>query len=121
MYKGSCLCGKVKYEIADAPISASSCYCKMCQKQHGAAFATYVSIFRTDLVYLSDLAELSSFRSSEGVTRKFCGTCGSNIEWSGNKHPEKTSIALATFDTKYNPEHIFNIHFEDRASWYDIS
>ncbi len=89
MYSGSCLCGEVKYKILSEPEKVSHCHCSMCQKQHGAAFATYASFPKNELVYTSELSSLAEYNSSESIKRKFCKICGSSIEWSGSlKYPD---------------------------------
>ena len=84
----------------------------MCQKQHGAMFATYASLPKSDLVYRLSLDSLMSYNSSSSIMRKFCKMCGSNIEWSGSKdYPDWVSVAISTLDTLYEPlfiEDIFN-------------
>jgi hypothetical protein len=45
MHKGSCLCGAVAYELISEPKAVTHCHFKMCQKQHGAAFATFDTPF----------------------------------------------------------------------------
>lgn len=118
MYKGSCLCGAVMYELAAAPKAATHCHCRMCQKQHGAAFATYVSVKKTEFRYLAGEALLTVYKSSAHIRRKFCSQCGSNIEWSGSeKYPDWVSVAIATLDTPFKPEHIKDIHLESKACW----
>ena len=118
MYKGSCLCGSVTYELKTEPKAVSHCHCRMCQKQHGAAFATYASLPKDDFSYLSGVEDLVSFNSSETIERKFCKKCGSSIEWSGSKEfPSWVSIAISTFDTPYNPKEIKQIYLESRACW----
>lgn len=118
MYKGSCLCGCVMFELMSEPKAAVNCHCRMCQKQHGAAFATYVSVPENDLVYLSGLDMLSTYNSSEGIARKFCRRCGSNIEWSGShKFPGWVSVALASLDTPVKPKKISDIHLESKVGW----
>lgn len=118
MHKGSCLCGEVQYKLTCEPERVSHCHCSMCQKQHGAAFATYVSIPESHLVYLSGEYLLSSYHSSNGVVRKFCRDCGSNIEWAnGAESPEWVSVSLATFDTEYCPVDIVNIYSETSVCW----
>ena len=113
MYKGSCLCGDIKYELMREPIEVSHWHCAMCQKQHGAMFATYASLPKSDLVYLSGLDNLISFNSSDSIMRKFCGICGSNIEWSGSKYyPDWVSIAISTLDTVYDPPYIEDINMD---------
>ncbi|TQV88265.1 GFA family protein [Aliikangiella coralliicola] len=118
MYKGSCLCGKVSYELHSEPKAVSHCHCNMCQKQHGAAFATYASLPKSDLSYISGSEVLASYNSSESVVRKFCSNCGSSIEWSSSKKfPSWVSIAIATLDTPYNPSKIKNIYQASSVCW----
>ena len=34
---GSCLCGQVRFEVTEPPVSASYCHCTRCQKRTGTA------------------------------------------------------------------------------------
>ena len=118
MYTGSCLCGEITFELKVEPSWVSNCYCKMCQKQHGAAFATYASVLKKDFAYLSGTTFLCSYNSSGSIERKFCSACGSNIEWSGSEeHPEWVSIAIGCFNTPFEPKAVSNIHTESEACW----
>jgi len=120
MYKGSCLCGKITYKITCEPEKVSHCHCTMCQKQHGAAFATYASFSKENLIYLSGQDSLSSYNSSGGIARKFCSHCGSSIEWSGSSdHPDWVAIAISTLDTAYQPKEITHIFAETAVCWLD--
>jgi len=113
MYKGSCLCGEIQYELSSEPVKVSHCHCTMCQKQHGAKFATYASLPKSDLVYLSGLDSLISYNSSASIMRKFCKICGSSIEWSGSEdYPDRVSIAISTLDTVYDPPFIKDIFID---------
>lgn len=119
MYQGSCLCGSITYELSSEPVKVSHCHCKMCQKQHGAAFATYARVPVKDLVYTSGTENLSIYNSSATVARKFCKVCGSSLEWNaGASLPEWTSITLASLDTPYQPENIIDLCTETRVSWF---
>jgi hypothetical protein len=42
MIKGSCLCGKVKFEISGEPSSLSYCHCSRCRKAAGVFSAVLV-------------------------------------------------------------------------------
>lgn len=109
MLNGSCLCGAVKYELSCTPIRVSHSHCKMCQKQHGAAFATYLTLPLNDRNYLSGEVLLLEYKSSNNVIRKFCSSCGSNIEWFQLSDPHNTAITLSTLDTEFKPSKIDNI------------
>lgn len=120
MHKGSCLCGKVQFEITAEPKAASHCHCRICQKQHGAAFATYVSVKKSDFRYTAGEEFLTSYNSSANIQRKFCYVCGSNIEWSGSEsHPDWVSVTLASFDTEFIPVSIKSVHIDSRVCWLD--
>lgn len=118
MHQGSCLCGRVKYRIDCEPEVVGNCHCTMCQKQHGAAFATYVSVKRKFFEYIQGSDKLTSYNSSENINRKFCSACGSNIEWSGSKaYPDWVSVPLATFDTKFKPTKVQDYYHESKCQW----
>ena len=119
MHKGSCLCGEITYKITSEPKAITSCHCAMCQKQHGAAFATYGSIPANDLVYLTGENNISTYKSSDTVTRTFCKLCGSNLTWHDtSKYPEWISIAVSTLDTKLSISKVKDIYVETKVSWH---
>src|SRR3569833_2645181 len=74
MYKGSCLCGAVHYEIRGDVAYSSNCFCTMCQKQHGAASGPYVNVARADLVFTRGADAITRYTSSPGVARSSCTT-----------------------------------------------
>ena len=77
--RGSCLCGKVRYEISrlDSPIR--HCSCRTCRKAHAAAFNTSCAVKREHFNWLAGTELLRSFESSPGKLRYFCGSCGSQL------------------------------------------
>ena len=122
MNKASCLCGAVKLKIDADPVKVSHCHCKMCQKQHGAAYATYARFRRDDVKYLQGEDKLTVYNSSEDVLRKFCRNCGSNIEWGcSERFPQWVAIALAAFDNDVKLPEIKELHLESKACWLALS
>lgn len=122
MYSGSCLCGKVKYQVLSEFKNVTNCHCNMCQKHHGAAFATYASVPIQDLVYTSGEELLTSYNSSGSIVRKFCSCCGSSLEWGGSlKFPDWTSIAIATLDVEFEPKVVKDIFTESMVCWLKSS
>ena len=97
------------------------CHCGMCRKAHGAAFATYASLARRRFRLKSGESALRAFRSSESVTREFCGTCGSSLFWSDGEHPEAIGIALGTLDGDPGGRPEAHIYAKDRAPWDEIT
>lgn len=118
--RGSCLCGGVRYELAQPPLRLTHCHCSQCRKGHGAAFATYAQVGARDLRYLSGAKLIRRFRSSPQVQRSFCGVCGSNLtfEWQGD--PDRLWIAAGGFDDDPGVRANCHIYVGSRAPWYEI-
>lgn len=62
--KGSCLCGEVKYEINSSLHNVGHCYCSMCRKSHGAAFATYAALDPDKFQWISGADCVTEYISS---------------------------------------------------------
>jgi len=118
MINGSCLCGAIKFTVAGNFDSVSHCHCKMCQKQHGAAYATYARFNREDLHYIRGESQLTIYNSSDDILRKFCKTCGSNIEWTRSiANPKKVGLAVGLFDSEFTCKAIKDLHLESKEKW----
>lgn len=118
MYFGSCLCGKVKYQISGELKNVSHCHCTMCQKAHGAAFGSYGNALRDEFRFIQGEDMVASYMSSPAVTRTFCRICGSTLQWfSEEKYKEWVSISLGTLDTPFLPKTQKHIFTETQASW----
>lgn len=95
-HTGKCLCGAIKLEVMGEPEWVSHCHCPSCQKATSAAFATYAG-FKAEMVKITG-DPLKVFRSSPGVTRKFCGQCGSAISFEGETWPGQIHLHLVLLD-----------------------
>lgn len=121
MLRGSCLCGAIGYEIRGPLGRASHCHCSMCRKAHGAAFATYARVERTDFALVSGADEIASFRSSPEVVRTFCRRCGSNLQFISDKRPSSFALALGTLDDDPGVQASFHIFVASKAAWFEIT
>ena len=122
LFHGSCLCGAVQYELQSAPKAVSHCHCSQCRKGHGAAFASYGSVLRTDLQIVSGADRITAYPSSEFVVREFCSGCGSSLFWSKQQGDYEAwiSVALGTLDTPFTPKNQQHVEVTSKASWYEI-
>ncbi len=76
-YTGSCLCNRVTFSVNSFSEKAANCYCTMCQKFHGAAFATLVEV--AGLTWDSGIEYLKHYTAANGTIRTFCNECGSSL------------------------------------------
>ncbi|MBB5448053.1 MULTISPECIES: GFA family protein [unclassified Paraburkholderia] len=78
-FKGSCLCGSVRYEIEHLDSPIEHCHCVTCRKAHAAAFATTARVSRERFRWTAGKHLLRAFESSPGKLRHFCSVCGSHL------------------------------------------
>ena len=78
MISGSCLCGKVKYEISGEVGDIVHCHCQTCRKAHGSAFSSVAAVNDNEFC-LTGADSLGCFESSPGKKRYFCSNCGTQV------------------------------------------
>ncbi|MCW8905927.1 MAG: GFA family protein [Sedimenticola sp.] len=79
-YKGSCLCGKVHFEIEGVFESFYLCHCRYCRKDTGSAHASNLFSSSARLHWLSGEEGVSTFAlPSTQHARSFCSHCGSAL------------------------------------------
>jgi ADP-ribosyl-[dinitrogen reductase] hydrolase len=78
-YRGSCLCGAVRYEVDRLDMPIGHCHCTTCRKAHAAAFATTAGVMRAHFRWLAGEDKTTAYESSPGKLRRFCSICGTQI------------------------------------------
>ena len=120
MIRGSCLCGGVRYEIEGELHDTQNCHCNMCQKAHGAAFATYAAVDPRDVRFAQGAELISRYRSSQEAERSFCSRCGSNLMFEPKATPHEAWIAVGGFDSEPPERPGQHIFVDSKAPWYEI-
>ena len=87
VHKGSCLCGKITFEVTGDFESFFLCHCERCRKDTGSAHAANLFSATAELKWLSgeNMVRTFDFQSS-GHIKSFCPDCGSalpNIQMNG--------------------------------------
>jgi ADP-ribosyl-[dinitrogen reductase] hydrolase len=78
-FKGSCLCGTVRYEIDQLDMPIGHCHCTTCRKAYAAAFATTAGVMRRHFRWTAGEEKINAYESSPGKLRKFCSVCGTHL------------------------------------------
>ena len=76
---GGCLCGSVRYELAEAPTSYGACHCNMCRKFSGG-IELGIQVM-ADGIKFEPTETLAIYTSSDWAERGFCISCGSSVFW----------------------------------------
>lgn len=119
MITGSCLCGKVEYEIAGQVGDIVHCHCKTCRKAHGAAFSSVAAVDDSDFK-LSGGDMLNAFESSKGKRRYFCSNCGTQV-YAKREGTGHVILRLGSLDSDPCSREKSHIWTSEKASWYSTN
>ena len=96
---GGCLCGAVRWQSAEAPITTRACWCRDCQYL-GAGSGTVGACFRTASFSVtgttSDYASVAD--SGNRMHRRFCPRCGTPLFSEAEARPHLIFVRVGTFD-----------------------
>jgi hypothetical protein len=120
MYRGSCLCGEVRYEIRGALGPVYFCHCSRCRKANGSAFLAGAQFEPDDFHLVSGAELLKDFESSPGVHRVFCGQCGSPLYSRRPGPPELRRLRIGSLDTPLPMTPTAHIYHADKAEWFEM-
>lgn len=79
--KGTCQCGRVRYEVTQQPLVTAACHCRDCQKLSSSAFSITM-VIRADAFRLlsGDLGAFERPTDAGGTTVcYFCPTCSNRV------------------------------------------
>lgn len=121
MLNGSCLCGRVRYEVAGELSDVEYCHCSQCRKSSGSAFAVNGAVSSAEFRFVVGAASVTEYESSPGVFRCFCRHCGSPLIKRMARRPETVGLRLGTLDTDPGARPERHIHVASKAPWVEIA
>lgn len=119
--RGRCLCGAIRYELTPPTAFVSHCHCETCRRAHAAPFVTWTKVPSTRLALTGTL---TAYESSPGVTRSFCGRCGTQMTFvadrpEGTKGEHDVYVPLATLVDAPDQLPDSHVSWEEHAPWIE--
>lgn len=95
-FKGSCLCGSVRFESTSAPQIVGHCHCEDCQKSSGTGHCTHIMVPEDTFTVTGEVRFYDRPADSGSlVSQGFCPTCGSPL-YSTNSAMEGVVVVRAS-------------------------
>jgi hypothetical protein len=99
-FQGGCVCGEVRYECAQEPVTAFHCHCRDCQRASGSGHATVALLPKAAFKATKGNAKRWEYPTDSGnkIWRYFCGTCGAPVFAELSAFPDLWAIRVASMD-----------------------
>lgn len=115
---GRCLCGSVTYTFDGQPNWQAHCHCESCRRATAAPFTSFFGVSHGNWRWTGALP--ASYASSPGVTRFFCGTCGTQMAYQGRDRPDEIDLYAATLTDPGAYAPALHVHWNERLPWLTL-
>lgn len=119
---GSCLCGRVAYEV-DLPFEGFvNCHCSRCRKASGSAHAANALVLPSAFRWLRGAEEVARFDLPEArsFAVAFCRQCGSQLPHA-TRSGSRIIVPTGTLDADPGERPTRHVHWASRATWLDAA
>jgi hypothetical protein len=117
---GRCFCGEVRFSFdPEGVLWRAHCHCESCRRQTSSPFTTWFGL--RDSAWRWSGAAPAIYRSSPGVRRFFCPTCGTPMAFASAHCPEETHFYAVSLEdpADFRPE--YHVHVAERLPWIHLS
>ena len=117
-FRGSCLCGGVKYAVEGEANRFFNCHCSRCRKASGTGHASNILLDNATIKWRGDDTLRKSFKVPEAArfTNHFCARCGSPVP---RDYPERNLVIIpaGSLDHEIEVKPQARIFADSKTSW----
>lgn len=113
-----CACGRVRLEIDYPAFWAWHDHSRPTQVAHGAAYATYVGVWKSRLRISLGHKRIIRFEDkAQRAVRSFCATCGTPLLFERSRSRGMVNVPRALFETRTGREPRYHIALQESPEW----
>jgi hypothetical protein len=117
--QGGCLCGAVRYAVEGPPLSSGVCHCETCRRAASAPRLPFVGVLSVGFRFTRGAPV--DYPSSPGVTRSFCGKCGSPLTYRRSDAPDELDVMTVSLDDPNAAPPTFHVWVSEALAWDEIA
>ena len=120
--RGSCACGKMRFELDGRPFRMHHCHCGRCRHARGSAHATNL-IYKIDALRYTQGEELLvnfDLPGAEFFGTSFCGSCGGAMPRRSLTRGAAV-VPVGSLDTDPEMHPLAHQFVASKAPWFDIT
>jgi len=111
-----CVCGAVALEIDFPAFWAWHDHSVTTRRAHGAAYATYVGVWRRRMRIIQGADHITRYADAAGA-RSFCAVCGTPVLYERGQSAKMVNIPRALFDSRTGREPRYHIGIDEVPDW----
>jgi len=116
--RGFCLCKKTSWRFSGDPSWACYCHCDDCRRNCGAPVVAWLGVPVSAFEWTGD--EPKTFESSKGVSRYFCGTCGSPMAFQAEHYEGEIHVYAASLENPEGFKPTFHVFAQRKLPWLGL-
>lgn len=116
--RGRCLCGKTRWAYDGEASWACYCHCDDCRRNCAAPLVAWLGVPLENFRWLGEPPK--TLKSSKGVRRHFCATCGSPMGFEADHYPGGMHLYAASLDDPENFQPTFHVNYQSKLPWLQI-
>ncbi|KZT38531.1 hypothetical protein SISSUDRAFT_1004593 [Sistotremastrum suecicum HHB10207 ss-3] len=106
LFKGTCLCGEISFEVLSEPVITSTCHCSNCKKFTGTVFTTNLVFPSNSIKVTLGESQISLYidklqDSGNILKRHFCSNCGSPLYNFGGDFGKTCAVFWGALSEEY--------------------
>ena len=113
--EGGCLCGAIRFRASGPGSAPALCHCRSCQLAAGSPMVAWVTFPEDAFSLIQGMP--ARWHSSAGVTREFCGRCGTPLSYRHTDHAGWIDLTVCSFDQAASFPPTDHIWLEHRLDW----
>lgn len=117
--EGHCFCRSIRFEYAGAPHGVLHCHCESCRRATSSPVTTWILVPREGFRFTQGAPQYYS--SSEGVSRGFCATCGSQLTYESARIPDEVHLYAASLADPAQVTPTRHVYVDEQLPWLEIA
>jgi hypothetical protein len=116
--QGRCLCGSIRFEAELPPLWSCFCHCESCRRNTSSPLTAFLGFHREQVQFAG--RRPNTYHSTAGVTRSFCGACGSPVAFESLRWPGEIHLYAAGLEDpgQFVPQ--YHVHWSEKLPWLMI-
>ncbi|MCP5037881.1 MAG: GFA family protein [Rhodobacteraceae bacterium] len=117
-HTGHCLCGATSYAYHGKERFMAHCHCESCRRATASPFTSFVGVANGQWHWTGKAPQ--EYSSSPGVTRLFCGNCGTQMAYLAEEYPDEIHFYAATLSDQSHFKATCHVHSDEMVPWVTL-